>query len=98
MPISNPEVEAGDKSDGIIGYKKRRVSLKQGSAGVFQRIRAVRCVSSLSIAKAEVILMDWESSSRHRVSKVLLEGYWKTIVSCFLRTEPLLKYQTTGLT
>ena len=28
----------------------------------------------------------------------LLEGYWKTIVSCFLRTEPLLKYQTTGLT
>ena len=28
----------------------------------------------------------------------LLEGYWKTIVSCFLRTKPLLKYQTTGLT
>ena len=26
------------------------------------------------------------------------EGDWKTIVSCFLRTEPLLKYQTTGLT
>ena len=25
----------------------------------------------------------------------LLEGCWKTIVSCFLRTEPLLKYQTT---
>ena len=32
------------------------------------------------------------------LGKVLLEGYWKTIVSCFLRTEPLLKYQTTGLT
>ena len=28
----------------------------------------------------------------------LLEGYWKTIVSWFWRTEPLLKYQTTGLT
>ena len=26
MPISNPEVEAGDKTDGIIGYKKRCVS------------------------------------------------------------------------
>ena len=30
--------------------------------------------------------------------ELLLEGYWKTIVSCFLRTKPLLKYQTTGLT
>ena len=29
MPVSNPEVEAGDKTDGIIGYKKCRVSLKQ---------------------------------------------------------------------
>ena len=28
----------------------------------------------------------------------LLQGYLKTIVSCFLRTEPLLKCQTTGLT
>ena len=36
MPISNPEVEAGDKTEGIIGYKKRRMSLKQGLAGVFQ--------------------------------------------------------------
>ena len=38
MPISNPEVEDGSKTDGIIGYKKRRVSLKQGLAGVSQRI------------------------------------------------------------
>ena len=29
--------------------------------------------------------------------ETLLEGYWKTIVSCFLRTKPLLKYLTTGL-
>ena len=35
MPISNPEVEVGDKTDGIMGYKKRRVSLKQGLASVF---------------------------------------------------------------
>ena len=40
MPISNPEVEAGDKTDGSIGYKKRRVSLKQGLAGVFQRMQS----------------------------------------------------------
>ena len=26
MPISNPEVEAGDETDRIIGYKKRRGS------------------------------------------------------------------------
>ena len=26
MPISNPEVKARDKTDGDIGYKKRRVS------------------------------------------------------------------------
>ena len=32
-----------------------------------------------------------------RSRAVLLEGYWKTIVSCFLRKKPLLKYQTTGL-
>ena len=29
MPISTPEVAAGNKTDSIIGYKKRRVSLKQ---------------------------------------------------------------------
>ena len=40
--ISNPEVEAGNKTDGIIGYKKRCVSLKQGLAGVFQRIQSSR--------------------------------------------------------
>ena len=40
MPISNPEVEARGKTDGIIGYKKRRVSLKQGWAGVLQRIKS----------------------------------------------------------
>ena len=40
MPLSNPEVEAGDATDSIIGYKKRRVSLKQGLAGVFQRIQS----------------------------------------------------------
>ena len=40
MSISNPEVEAGDKTDGIIGFKKRRVSLKQGLASVFQRIQS----------------------------------------------------------
>ena len=27
-----------------------------------------------------------------------MKGYWKIIVSCFLRAEPLHKYQTTGLT
>ena len=42
MPISNPGVEAGDKTDSIIGYKKRLVSLKQGLAGVFQRIESSR--------------------------------------------------------
>ena len=40
MPISNPEVEAGDETDGIIGNKKRRVRLKQGVAAVFRRIRS----------------------------------------------------------
>ena len=35
---------------------------------------------------------------RAESDKCLLEGYWKTIVSCFLRTESLLKYQTAGLT
>lgn len=30
MPISNPEVKAGDETDGVIGQKKRRVSLKPG--------------------------------------------------------------------
>ena len=29
MPVSNPEIEAGGETDGIISYKKRRVSLKQ---------------------------------------------------------------------
>ena len=51
MPISNPEVEAGDETDYIIGYKKRRVSLKQRLAGVFQRIQSSRsyvdCKTSL---------------------------------------------------
>ena len=41
VPTSNPEVEAGDKADGIIGYKKRRVSLKQGLTGVFQKTTLV---------------------------------------------------------
>ena len=40
MPISNPEVEAGDETDRIIGYKKRHVSLKQGLAGAFPRIQS----------------------------------------------------------
>ena len=42
MPVSNPEAEAGDKTYGIIGYKKLRVSLKQGLAGVFQWIQSSR--------------------------------------------------------
>ena len=31
------------------------------------------------------------------IESYFLEGHWETIVSFFLRTEPLLKYQTTGL-
>ena len=34
MSVPNPEVEAGGKTDGIIGFNKRRVSLKQSLAGV----------------------------------------------------------------
>ena len=42
MPISNPDVETGDETDGIIGYKKRNMSPKQGLAAVFQRIQSSR--------------------------------------------------------
>ena len=34
VPILNPDVETGDVTDGVIGYRKRRLSLKQGLAGV----------------------------------------------------------------
>ena len=40
MPILYPEVEAVNKADDIIGYKKRRVSLKQGLDGVFKRTKS----------------------------------------------------------
>ena len=49
MHISNPEVEAGDETDSIIGYKKRRVSLKQGLAGIFQRIQSSRSNADCSV-------------------------------------------------
>ena len=42
IPISNPEVETEDEMGGIIGYKKRRMSLKPRLAGVFQRIQSYR--------------------------------------------------------
>ena len=44
VPISNPEVETGNEADGIIGCRKRGMSLKQGSclAGLFQRIQNSR--------------------------------------------------------
>ena len=43
MPVSNLEVETGNETDGIIvvGHK-RRMSLKQGLAGVFQRAQSSR--------------------------------------------------------
>ena len=44
MLISNPGVDAGDKTDGIIGYKKRRVSLKQGLASAFLRIQILEAM------------------------------------------------------
>ena len=46
-------------------------------------------------------LFRWYASMNFNWGKYkefLLERYWKTIVPCFLQTEPLLKYQTTGLT
>ena len=42
MPISNPEVDARYMTDGIVGYKKRRVSLKQCLARLFLRIQSSR--------------------------------------------------------
>ena len=60
----------------------------------YGRIALLRCHAAPLVANtADYLFVVW------RVwRQFLLEGYWKTIVSCFFRTKPLLKYQTTGLT
>ena len=48
MPISNLEAETGDNKDGIIGYKKHHMSLKQCVADVLQRIQRPQSIVDCS--------------------------------------------------
>ena len=66
MPISNPEVEAGDKTDGIIGYKKRRVSLKQHLAGVFRRFQGSRTKIEIGTSKRAWPELNYSMNGRKR--------------------------------
>ena len=69
--------------------------------------KAHPCTMQCTVARIQLMRTtwpDWLSEDAKFTTRscderrVLLQGYLKTIVSCFLRTEPLLKYQTTGLT
>ena len=64
---------------------------------------ALRVIASIPELEHPTVNQDWPLYELRLAAylprwRFLLEGYWKTIVSCFLRTKPLLKYQTTGLT
>ena len=90
MPILNPEVDARDETDGIIGYKKCRVSPEQGLAGVFQRIRNSPGNVDCNRPHFGIHIAD---------ERIDIRLHLETIVSCLLRTPvPFLKYQTLGLT
>ena len=72
MPISNPEVDAGDKANDIIGYKKRRLSLKQRLAGFPLKVESISSLDFNEIRNGRMRTLSADDDHERRCLLLLI--------------------------